>query len=877
MDKIEEDSKIISVDLEKEMKRAFLNYSYSVIVERALPDVRDGLKPVHRRILYTMFENGLFPEKAYRKCADTVGSVLGRYHPHGDASVYDALVRLAQNFSMRYMLVDGHGNFGSVDGDPPAAYRYTEARMSKLAVEMLQDIDKETVDFQPNYDDRLKEPKVLPSHFPNLLVNGSTGIAVGMATNIPPHNMSEVIDGVCTLIDNPDATLDELMQSIKGPDFPTGGIIMGRSGIRAAYATGRGRIVVRARAEIEEEKNGRFQIVVTELPYQVNKARLIESIADLVKEKRIEGITNVEDHSDREGMRIVISVRRDASPQIVLNRLFNYTQMQTTFGVIMLAIVNGGPDTNGEPKLLTLKQILEEYVKFQEEVVRRRTAFELKKAKERAHILEGLKVAVDNIDEVVRIIRASKSIPEARQRLTERFGLDDLQTQAIVQMPLGRLTGLEREKLEEELAGLRGKIADYEDILANKSRVLAIVKQEALAVKEKFGDDRRTEIETISGEMDIEDLIPDEECMLTLTEFGYVKRQNPDVYRIQRRGGRGVSGMTRREEDVASEMFVIGTHDYVMFFTNLGRAYRLKCYEVPEGSRTSKGINIANLLPIAQDEKVTSMIRVREFDRESYLVMVTKNGIIKRTQLSAFDTARKGGVIAVSLDDGDELSWVRMTDGGSELLVATRFGMAIRFNENDVRPMGRTARGVKAVSLKDGDSVVGMSVLRPGGLVLTVSETGFGRLSPIADYRVQHRNGLGILNYRVKQYGNVAAIKVVDPEDDLILISSDGIIIRIHADTIRQCSRPSKGVLLMRVTGENRVVTVARTARGDDEETAQPEDDGSADEGVETEEEEKQEEEQRDDTEPENTEPQNTEPQNAEPKNTEPKNTEPQK
>ena len=849
MDEIEENPKIISVDLEKEIKKSFLDYSMSVIVQRALPDVRDGLKPVHRRILYTMFENGLSPEKAYRKCADTVGSVLGRYHPHGDASVYDALVRLAQDFSMRYLLVDGHGNFGSVDGDPPAAYRYTEARMSKVAVEMLQDIDKETVDFQPNYDDRLKEPVVLPSHFPNLLVNGSTGIAVGMATNIPPHNMGEVIDGVCTLIDNPDATLDDLMQSIKGPDFPTGGIIMGRSGIRAAYATGRGRIVVRARAEIEEEKNSRFHIIVTELPYQVNKARLIENIASLVKEKRIEGITNVEDHSDREGMRIVISVRRDASPQIVLNRLFTYTQMQTTFGVIMLAIVKG------EPKLLTLKQILQEYVRFQEEVVRRRTAFELRKAKERAHILEGLKIAVDNIDEVVRIIRSSKSVPEARQRLGERFGLDDVQTQAIVQMPLGRLTGLERKKLDEELAGLLAKIADYEDILAKEDRVLAIVKQEAVAVKEKFSDERRTEIETISGEMDIEDLIPDEECMLTLTEFGYVKRQNPDAYRTQRRGGRGVSGMTRREEDVASEMFVIGTHDYVMFFTNLGRAYRLKCYEVPEGSRTGKGINIANLLPIAQDEKVTSMIRVQEFDQESFLVMVTKNGVIKRTQLSDFNTTRKGGVIAVNLDDGDELSWVRLTGGDDELLVATHYGMAIRFNENDVRAMGRTARGVKAITMKDGDSVVGMSVLREGGLVLTVSETGFGRLSQIGDYRIQKRGGRGILNYRVKLYGNVAAIKVVDPEDDLILISSDGIVIRIHADTIRECSRPSKGVLLMRVTGDSRVVTVARTARGDDEETAQPEDDGSADEGTETEEE-KHEEEQTQDAGPENTEPQ---------------------
>ena len=826
MDEIEGQNKIIDVDLKREMEDSFIAYSMSVIVQRALPDVRDGLKPVHRRILYTMFENGLSPDKPYRKCADTVGSVLGRYHPHGDASVYDALVRLAQDFSMRYMLVDGHGNFGSVDGDPPAAYRYTEARMSRVAVEMLQDIDKDTVDFQPNYDDRLKEPVVLPSHFPNLLVNGSTGIAVGMATNIPPHNMGEVIDGVCTLIDNPDAGLDDLMQSIKGPDFPTGGIIMGRSGIRAAYATGRGRIVVRARAEIEEEKNGRFHIVVTELPYQVNKARLIKNIADLVKDKRIDGITNVEDHSDRDGMRIVITVRRDASPQIVLNRLFSFTQMQTAFSVIMLAIVNG------EPRLLTLKQILEEYVRFQEEVVRRRTRFELKKAQDRAHILEGLKVAVDNIDEVVRIIRSSKSVPDARRRLSERFGLDDVQTQAIVQMPLGRLTGLEREKLEQELAGLKVKISDYQDILTHEARVLEIVKNEALAVKKKFGDERRTEIQAVSGEMDIEDLIPDEDCMLTMTQFGYVKRQKIDAYRTQNRGGRGISGMTRRDEDAASEMFVIGTHDYVLFFTNRGRAYRLKCYEIPEGSRTSKGVNIANLLPVAQEEKVTSMIRVPQFDRESYLVMVTKNGVIKRTELSSFDTARKAGVIAVTLDDGDELTWVRLTGGGDELLVATRLGMAIRFKEQDVRPMGRAARGVKAISLKAGDCVVGMSVLRPGGLVLTVSETGFGRLSPIADYHLQRRGGKGLLNYHVERYGAVAAIKVVDRSDDVILISSDGVIIRIHADSIRECRRPSKGVLLMRVPEGGRVVTLARTPRDDAEPAAEPVDDGSADEGA---------------------------------------------
>ena len=807
----QENNRIIPVNLEKEMRDSFLDYSMSVIISRALPDVRDGLKPVHRRILYTMYENTLWPEKPYRKCADTVGSVLGRYHPHGDASVYDALVRLAQDFSMRYMLVDGHGNFGSVDGDPPAAYRYTEARMCKLSVDMLADIDKDTVDFGPNYDDRLKEPQVLPSHFPNLLVNGSTGIAVGMATNIPPHNMGEVIDGMCCLIDNPDAALDEVMEYIKGPDFPTGAIIMGRSGIRAAYGTGRGRITVRARAEIEEEKNGRFKIVVSEIPYQVNKARLIESIADLVKEKRIEGISNVEDHSDREGMHIVIDVKRDASPQIVLNQLYSYTQMQTTFGVIMLAIVDG------QPRTLTLIQMLKEYIRFQEEVVTRRTRYELRKAQEREHILEGLKIAVDFIDEVISIIRTSPDQPTAKTRLCERFGLDDIQAQAIVQMRLGQLTGLERQKIEDELAALKVKIADYLDILAHEERILAIVKEEALTMKKKYADERRTEIAAVSGEVDIEDLIPDEECVLTLTEAGYIKRQKMDTYHTQRRGGRGISGMTRKEEDVATEMFVLNSHDYVMFFTNLGRVYRLKAYEVPEGSRTSKGMNIANLLPLCQDEKVNSMIRVTDMEEEKYLVMVTRNGIIKRTSLSAFNTARKGGVIAIDLDEEDALSWVRLTNGDDELLVATRKGMAIRFLETDVRAMGRTARGVKAITLNEGDCVVGMSILREGGLVLTVSETGNGRLSPISDYRLQSRGGKGLLNYYVDKYGDVAAIKVVDLDDDIILISSDGIIIRIKADSIRICARPSKGVRVMKVSGEgNKVVTLARAPHEED-------------------------------------------------------------
>ena len=813
MDNQFEHKRIIDVDIEKEMKKSYLDYSMSVIVGRALPDVRDGLKPVHRRILYTLYEKGILPDRPYRKCADTVGSVLGSYHPHGDASVYDALVRLAQDFSMRYPLVDGQGNFGSVDGDPPAAYRYTEAKMSKISVEMLTDIEKETVRFIPNYDDRLKEPEYLPSRFPNLLVNGSTGIAVGMATNIPPHNLGEVVDGMCYLIDHPDADLPDLMEYIKGPDFPTSGVIMGRSGIRAAYATGRGRIHVRARAEIEEDKNGRFRILVTELPYQVNKARLIESIADMVKEKRLDGISNIADHSDRDGMCIVIDVKRDASPQIVLNKLFSFTQMQITFGIIMLAIVNG------EPKILSLKQILEQYIQFQKDVITRRTIFDLRKAQEREHILEGLKIALDFIDEVIKILRASKSIPEGRTALMERFGLDEPQAGAIVAMRLGQLTGLEREKIEAELAELREKISDFQDILANESRVLDIVKNEAMAIRNKFADERRTEIASVSGEVDIEDLIPVEDCVLTLTNFGYVKRQPVDTFSTQRRGGRGISGMARREEDVASEMFVISSHDYVMFFTNLGRVYRLKCYEVPEGSRTSKGMNIANLLPLGQEERVTAMIRVPQFEEDRYLVMVTRHGIIKRTSLNAYQTARKGGVIAIDLDEGDELAWVKLTDGDTQLLIATQKGMAIRFHEGDVRAMGRTARGVKALTLRENDQVVGMASLREGGVVLTVSETGYGRLSPISDYRLQSRGGKGLKNYHVERYGDVAAIKVVDKDaDDVIIISSDGIIIRIAANEIRECARPAKGVKVMRIAGESKVVTLAR-APHDEEET----------------------------------------------------------
>lgn len=803
--------RIRDVDVQEEMKSSFLDYSMSVIISRALPDVRDGLKPVHRRILYTMYEKGLDPNKPYHKCADTVGAVLGAYHPHGDASVYDALVRLAQDFSMRYMLVDGHGNFGSVDGDPPAAYRYTEARMSKISCEMLTDIDKKTVDFQPNFDDRLEEPTVLPSRFPNLLVNGSDGIAVGMATKIPPHNLGETIDAACALIDNPDIDLAGLMDYMPGPDFPTGGIIMGRSGIRATYATGRGKITVRAKTEIVEAKNGRYKIIVTELPYQVNKARLIEYIADLVKDKRIDGISNIEDHSDRQGMHIEIDVKREASASIVLNNLFNLTQLQTTFGAIMLAIVDG------VPKILNLKEMLTEYVNFQQEIIRRRTKFDLKKAKDREHILEGLKIAIDFIDEVISIIRNSKDQATAKVNLMERFGLDDVQAQAIVQMRLGQLTNMERTKIEDEIAALKTKIEEYNAILADEGRQREIIKEELIVIRNKFADPRRTEICAVNGEVDIEDLIPNQECVLTLTQFGYVKRLAVDTYKIQNRGGRGVSGMSRREEDVATEMFVINSHDYVLFFTDKGRVYRLKCYEVPEGSRQSKGMNIANLLPIAADEKVTSMIRVPEFDEEKYLVMVTKQGIIKRISLNAYNTARKGGLIALELNEGDELAWVRLTDGNQQVIVATKNGLAIRFEETDVRPMGRQARGVKAISLREGDCVVGMCVVTNDDLILTASETGFGRISNVSDYRLQSRGGKGITNYHTEKYGNVAAVSAVKLDEDIIIISQEGVIIRIAADTVRICNRPSKGVTLMRIGENDKVVTVARAPHEDSE------------------------------------------------------------
>ena len=818
-----EQQKIHDIGIKKEMERAYLAYSMSVIVGRALPDVRDGLKPVHRRILYTMYQNNLLPDRPYHKCADTVGNVLGSYHPHGDASVYDALVRLAQDFSMLYPLVDGQGNFGSVDGDPPAAYRYTEARMSKISTEMLTDIEKETVDFMNNYDDRLQEPVYLPSRFPNLLVNGSTGIAVGMATNIPPHNLREVIDGMCYMIDHPDCTLEELMGFIQGPDFPTGGIIMGKSGIRAAYATGRGRIYLRARAEIEEEKNGKYRILVTELPYQVNKAALVKTIADMAKEKRIEGIAYVTDHSDRNGMCIVIDVKKDASPQIVLNQLYSMTQMQVTFGVIMLAIADG------QPKTLTLKEILHDYIAFQENVITRRTQYDLRKARERMHILEGLLIALDFIDEVIAIVRSSKSVPEAKNALMERFGLDDIQASAIVAMRLGQLTGLEREKINAEAGDLRAKIADYEDIIASEPRRLEIIKTEATEIRNKYGDERKTVIESVSGEVDIEDLIPMEQCVLTLSNLGYAKRQPVDAFSVQRRGGHGIKGMSHREEDGTREMFVCSSHDYVLFFSNRGRVYRLKCYEIPEGSRTSRGTNLVNLLPIEGEERITSMIRVSEFGEDQYLSMITRAGIIKRTRLREYDTARKGGLIAIDLDDGDELCWVRCTGGEDELLAATRGGMAIRIREGDVRVVGRTARGVKLMELADGDCIAGVAVIDPARRVMTVSETGYGRVSDIDDYRLQNRGGKGLKNYAVDRYGMVADVVMVSDDDDVILISSDGVMIRIPASEIRVCRRPSKGVRVMRVGDGARVVTVTRTAHDAQEVNASVEDDGSAD------------------------------------------------
>lgn len=799
-----DNQKIIDVEINKEVRKAFLDYSMSVIVQRALPDVRDGLKPVHRRILYTMFENNLYPEKAYRKCADTVGAVLGRYHPHGDASVYDAMVRLAQSFSMRYMLVDGHGNFGTVDGDPAAAYRYTESRMSKISMKMLQDIDKNTVDFDPNYDDRLKEPSVLPTRFPNLLVNGSSGIAVGMATNIPPHNLKEVVDGVNYLIDHPDCDTLELMQFIKGPDFPTAGIIMGTKGIKEAYSTGKGKIYLRARAEIVEDKGDHYKIIVTELPYQVRKAALISSIAELSKEKRLEGISGIKDFSNRKGMHVEISLKRDANAQVVLNNLFKMTQMQVTFGVIMLALVDG------VPKILTLKEMLSNYIKFREEVITRRTKYDLEKAQARAHILEGLAKAIDIVDEIIATIRACKGgKSEAKLAIMEKFGFDDPQATAIVNFQLGQLAGLEIEKITNEMNELHEKIADYLDILENESRKFEIIKQESKEIVDKFGDDRKTEISAVIGNVEDEDLIPVEESILTLTNMGYMKRMTVDTYKAQNRGGRGIMGMSRREEDVAKTMFSCSSHDVIFLFTNTGKVFRKKAYEIPASSRTGKGMNVVNLLPLEKGETVSAMVKIPQNEERRYLCMVTKKGVIKRTDIDEYKHIRQSGIIAVNLDEGDELAYVEITDGKRNLVVATHNGMSICFNENDARLIGRTARGVRAIMLDEDDYVVGFAASLDGYTLLTVSETGFGRKSSFDDYRVQSRGGKGLINYRTEQYGKVAMIAPVTDDNDVIMITSDGIVIRTHADQISTFQRPSKGVKVMRVNEGEKVATIS--------------------------------------------------------------------
>ena len=808
-------TKLIVRDIQKEMESAFIDYSMSVIVSRALPDVRDGLKPVHRRILYTMYERGNDPSHPYRKSADTVGAVLGAYHPHGDASVYDAMVRLAQDFSLRYPLVDGQGNFGSVDGDPPAAYRYTEARMSKMAVELLSDIEKETVDFGLNFDETKKEPTVLPSRFPNLLVNGSTGIAVGMATNIPPHNLGEVVNGIVALIDNPDLDMASLMEYIKGPDFPTGGIIMGRSGIRAAYATGRGKITLRGRAEIEEQKNGRFHIIITEIPYMVNKARLQEHIAELVKEKRIEGISDINDESNREGMRVVVELKKDANPQVTLNQLYRYTQLQDTVGVIMLAL------DHGVPKVMNLKTMLEKYIEFQDEVIRRRTQFDLKKARDRAHILEGLRRAVDIVDEVIYTIRhCGGGQAEAKAAIMAKFGFDDPQADAICKFPLGRLAGLEIQKIDTELGELHAHIQDWEAILADDARVLEIVKEELIALRDKYADARRTEIAHVSGEVDIEDLIPVEDCVFTLTHAGYIKRLPKDTYQAQKRGGRGIAGLSHKEEDFVETMFIGSTHDYILFVTDQGRIYRLKGYQIYEGSRTSKGTNIVNLLELQNGEKVTTMLRLPQDCKDGYLTMVTTAGYIKRTPLEQYANIRKSGLIAINLDESDSLAWTRITTGSDELIVATRNGLAIRFSESDARSMGRTARGVRCIKLSEGDTVVGVGLLRPGATLFTVTEQGKGRRSRIDDYRIQRRGGKGIRNY---SRGAVAGIKVLDDTDDIIMISMEGVVIRMHAADINIQSRYGSGVRVMRLAENDRVVTVARTEYDDTQELAKPE------------------------------------------------------
>lgn len=803
---------IINVDLNKEMKKSYIDYSMSVIVGRALPDVRDGLKPVHRRILYTMYEAGLTPDKPYKKCAATVGDVLGKYHPHGDAAVYDSLVRMAQDFSLRYPMVDGHGNFGSVDGDPPAAYRYTEAKMSKLSLEMLTDIEKDTVDFIPNYDENLKEPVVLPSRFPSLLVNGSSGIAVGMATNIPPHNLTEVINGIVAIIDNPEIDTDGLLSYIKGPDFPTAGIIMGLGGIRSAYTTGRGKIIMRARSEIEQMAHDRERIVVTELPYQVNKARLIEKIAELVKDKRIDGISDIRDESDREGMRLVIELKRDANANVILNQLYKFTQLQDTFSINMLALVDN------QPKTLPLREMLDHYIKFQESVIVRRSQFDLKKAEARAHILNGLRIALDNIDEIISIIRSSYN--DAKQNLMERFSLSDVQAQAILDMRLARLQGLEREKIDNEYAELMKQIEYLNRILSDEHMVLDIVKTELIAIRDKYGDERRSEITAFADEINIEDLIDEEEVVITLTHFGYVKRLPVDTYKSQRRGGRGVTGITTREEDFVEKLFVTSTHNHILFFSSKGKMYRLKAYEIPEAGRQAKGTAIVNLLQLDSDEKITAAITLREFEEGKFLFFGTKHGVVKKTDLLAYNTARKGGLAAIVLDEDDELINVRLSDGNDDIILSTFDGMCIRFNESDVRPMGRVSHGVRGIKLSDGDYVVGMSAAGDGEDLLVVTEKGYGKKTPLSEYKTQTRGGKGVTNYRISSAtGKIAGITVVNESDDIMLITSEGVVIRMKTGEISRIGRLTKGVRLMRLGDNVSVVSIARTDEEDDENT----------------------------------------------------------
>ena len=806
------EGKVIPIDINEEMQRCYIDYSMSVIVGRALPDVRDGLKPVHRRILYSLHELGLYPDKGYRKCARIVGDVLGKYHPHGDSSVYDALVRMAQDFSMRYMLVDGHGNFGSVDGDSPAAMRYTEAKMNKIAVEMLRDINKDTVDFGPNFDGEEKEPMVLPSRFPNLLVNGSSGIAVGMATNIPPHNLGEVIDGTVMLIDNPDLTVADLMTVIKGPDFPTAATIMGKSGIRAAYETGKGKITVRAKAEIEEE-NSRHRIVVTEIPYQVNKAKLIESIADLVKDKKIVGISDLRDESDREGMRIVIELKKDANPNVVLNLLYKHTKMQDTFGVIMLALVDN------QPQILNLKQILEHYISYQKDVITRRTIFDLNKAKARAHILEGLIIALDYIDEVISIIRNSKTNEIAKTTLIDKFGLSEKQAVAILEMKLKKLTGLEREKIEEEYQELIKQIEYLTSILESEEKLFAVIKDELIEIKNKYNDERRTHIEEVVNDIDIEDLIQEEEVTITLTHAGYIKRISSDTYSAQRRGGKGIQAMTTKEDDYVEHVMVTSTHSDVLFFTNKGRVYKLRAYRIPEAGRTAKGTNIVNLIAIEPDERIETILTVKDDVREGFLFMGTKQGLVKKTPLEEFKNLRKNGLIAINLREGDELLKVKITRGDADIIMVTQNGYAIKFNEKSVRPMGRTAAGVRAINLKDDDIAVCMDIAVPGEEVLVISENGFGKRTPIEQYKIQQRNGVGLITYKISEKtGKLAGATICKPNDELMLINSSGVAIRINVSDISVTSRSAMGVTLMRTNEDEKVVAITKISSDVDKE-----------------------------------------------------------